>query len=534
MPLRWMLLMLLFAPLFCAAQSLNDGYMFPGDEAWEDPLYEVLDHPQYDMGGMLGTILADGVTYTQVRVRPEVAIWKIGVGLDIDLLIDSDGKIRRKGWESWQDILSKIFYLRFADRSDSLYFKIGCIPDYTLGHGLIFDDYSNMLRYPNEKPIGGYLGVNTNSYGFGFEVYTHDISKNEIIAGRAFLKPLQTLGVPVLRNLKLGVNVGADRNAYGKYPDTDKDGYPDVYDKFPEDDEFWLDTDDDGVADNIDIDLNGNSVLDHPDLNPYVNTVFPNIDEIYPDYPFDEAVYPDSAAQYFSHEPLWVYSLDYDLSLSASEKFSLSHYGEYAVMENYGTGLIWPGFAARFSIFDTKLELRSFSEQFLPAYFNNLYDEQRCQVVYSPAAGENGQRIYSLKTKDSELGQLPQSLGWFGFLRGNLWNLGHLKVAYQDMYNKENTKGKSLWGKLTLMPEKFPRLKEASIYYAQTDVDRVNFKELRNEQAQISGRVVYGYNDSYNVICKYTEYYKDQNADGLIRGKDEIVESIVFGVEFQF
>ena len=129
---------------------------------------------------------------------------------------------------------------------------------------------------------------------------------------------------------------------------------------------------------------------------------------------------------------------------------------------------------------------------------------------------------------------MPESLGWFGYLRGNLWNFAYLKVAYQDMYNKEHTKGKSLWGKLTLMPQKFPKLKEASLYYAQTDVNQVDLKNWRNEQAEVSGRLVYGYNDSYNVICKYSEYYTDLNADGVIRGKDEIVESITFGVEFQF
>ena len=191
-----LLLALLLLPLVLCAQSLNDEYMFPGDEAWEDPTYEILSSPEYSMGGMLGSATVDGVIYSQVRFMPELAIWKLGLGLDIDLLLDGEGKIRREGWDNWADILRKIFYIRFADRTDSLYFKIGSIPDYTLGHGLVFDDYSNMLRYPKVKNIGGYLGLNTSSYGFSFEVYTHDISKNEIIAGRASLQPCEAQNCP--------------------------------------------------------------------------------------------------------------------------------------------------------------------------------------------------------------------------------------------------------------------------------------------------------------------------------------------------
>lgn len=36
----------------------------------------------------------------------------------------------------------------------------------------------------------------------------------------------------------------------------------------------YLDTDNDGVADNDDIDINGNNILDHPTVNPYVEEQF--------------------------------------------------------------------------------------------------------------------------------------------------------------------------------------------------------------------------------------------------------------------
>ncbi len=531
---RSYVILLLLLPMILGAQSLNDGYMFPGDETWEDPEYEILAHPEFGFGGLLGTVTIDGSSYTQFRFLPELALWKLGIGMDIDLLVDSQGQIRREGWEDPDDILRRVLYLRFADRTDSLYFRIGSIPDYTLGHGLIFDDYSNMLRYPEVKATGAYIGVNTNSYGFSFEAYTHDIGQNQILAGRASLKPLQALGIRLLNRLRVGVNLGADRNPRGKYPDTDHDGFPDVYDKFPGDAGKWLDSDDDGLADNVDLDLNGNGVIDHPDLNPYVQQVFPDIDQIYPNYPFDLQLSPDEALRYAEADAIWISSADYELPVIAGRDFYISHYGELAAMNNEGRGLIFPGFALHWTILDAKFELRNFSDNFLPAYFNNLYDEQRCEVVIDPAAGEDGHRRYSLRTKAELLDEARGGLGWFGYLKANLFNLGYVKLAYQDMYNTENRFGKSVWGKLTLIPQKFPKLKEASLYYAQTDVNRIELDKLRCEGARLAGRVVWGYTDQYSLVGRYQEFYTDLNGDGKIAGASETVETLSFGLEFQF
>ncbi|MDP2173464.1 MAG: hypothetical protein Q8J62_06790 [Candidatus Cloacimonadaceae bacterium] len=526
-------LLVALLPLLLFSQSQNDDDMFPGDGQGNE-VYGTVDSPEYGMSGVVGSITIDGNTYSQIRLMPELAIWKFGFGLDIDLLIDSTGKVRKDDWDEWDDIARKILYIRFADRYSPLYFKVGSIPNYTLAHGLIFDGFSNMLRYPVEKNIGGYVGINTPLSGFGFEVYTHDIYKNEILAGRTFVKPLDILDLGLLSNLKVGVNVGVDRNQYGKYPDSDGDGYPDVYDKFPHDRQKWLDSDDDGLADSEDIDLNGNSILDHPDLNPYVNMMFPDILIEYPNYPFDIDVHPDIAEQYLDTKPLWVYSMDYDLPFYESESLRLNHYAEYATIKDHGQGLIFPGFGAKFFIFDAKLEFRNFGANFLPGYFNNLYEEQRCEVVYSPPNEVSGRRVYSLSTKDSSLEGISPTMGWFGSVRANLGNIVVFKLAYQDMYGKDNSTGKSLWAKASLSPDLVPKLQEASIYYAQVNVPWINYLQPRNHSAQVVGRLAYGISDNANLVGKYSERYTDLNDDGIISGKDEIVEMLSFGVEFKF
>ncbi|MFA7030316.1 MAG: hypothetical protein WC179_08585 [Candidatus Cloacimonadaceae bacterium] len=525
------LLFLLLIPLLLAGQSLNDEGIVDEETSAES---SITSSPNFGFGGTLGNVLIDGDYYTQFRLQPEIVIWKFGLGLDIDLLIDSNGNIRKEDWDSWDDALNKLYYFRFAQRQDPFYFKVGSITDYTMGHGLIFDEYSNMLHYPNVKPIGGYVGMNIKSLGAGFEIFTHNVSKNEILGGHLYVQPLKPIGIPLLKNLKVGASIGMDRNPFGKYEDSDEDGYPDVYDKFPDNPSYWLDTDNDGIPDNIDIDLNGNSILDHPSQNPYVQNVFPGIADNYPNYPFDTEVYPDEAMPMSEGNEIRIYGLDYELPILDKKGFGLSHYAEYAMIEDYGSGLIFPGFAARFLIFNLNLEFRNFKDQFLPGFFNHLYDEQRSQVVYTTIESENGRRCYSLKTKESELAGVTSSLGWFGSLKANLGNFAYLRVTYQDMYNDSKTKGKSLWGELTVIPNIIPKLQEASIVYGQSNVDYISFDTLRNENAEIGGKIVYNLSSAFNLALRYSEYYRDLNRDGKIKGNDEIIESMSLGVEFQF
>jgi len=119
-------------------------------------------------------------------------------------------------------------------------------------------------------------------------------------------------------------------------------------------------------------------------------------------------------------------------------------------------------------------------------------------------------------------------------LKANLFNLGYVKLAYQDMYNTENRFGKSVWGKLTLIPQKFPKLKEASLYYAQADVNRIELDKLRCEGARLAGRVVWSYTEQYSLVGRYQEFYTDLNGDGRIAGASETVETLSFGLEFRF
>ena len=92
-------------------------------------------------------------------MRPEIPIGKLGVGLDLYLYFNDDGLY----WESWdfssgaaayRTIVDKIFYLRWGQPGDNLYFRAGALPSVTLGHGSLVNNYSNIMEYPQVRKIG--------------------------------------------------------------------------------------------------------------------------------------------------------------------------------------------------------------------------------------------------------------------------------------------------------------------------------------------------------------------------------------------
>ncbi|MFA7223452.1 MAG: hypothetical protein WC094_01635 [Candidatus Cloacimonas sp.] len=529
---KYLFLVLIILPVFLLGQVSSEETNIPGDSMPEEES-EYPEGTQWGMGGAVGTVTIDNRTYSQIRLQPELQIGKFGIGLDIDLIIDAEGNVRKEDWDELQDYVNKFLYIRFAQRNDPFYFKIGSIPSYTLGNGLIFNNYSNMILYPSVKNVGGYIGVNTNISGLGFEAYSHNIRKNEILAGRVHIQPLAATNIPLLEKLRLGVNAGIDRDQNAKYEDKDGDHIPDIYDKFPKDKMRYLDTDNDGIADEDDIDIDGDGILDHPDYNPYIAQNFPGIEDIAQGYNLDIVIFPDTAAAYNKKDEILIYSADYQLPLIETDHFNLVNYGELAKIDGYGTGMIFPGFSSKFFIFDAKVEFRNFGDQFIPGYFDKQYDQQRAEVKYI-VLEESGSQYWFLTTKESNLENVEASLGWFGYLRANLFDFIYPKIAYQDMYGKNNFLGKSLWGSITINPYMIPKLKEATIYYSQTNTNYINFRYLRNENAYISGRLVYSLSDNANLIGKYSEFYTDINCDGKIKGNDEVIESFTFGVEFQF
>lgn len=475
----------------------------------------------FQMGGSAGSVLVNGETYSEIRLMPEVSFWKIGIGLDVDLLIDKNGNLRKEDWDQGKDYLNKIYYVRYAKRGDPFYARVGGFFSYTLSHGLIMKDYSNMLNYPSTRQIGVQIGVNTPYYGLGMEGFTSNIQENEIIAGRLQSKPIEGIGIPLLKDMIFGVEFATDRNQLGGLEDKDNDHYPDAVDAFPNNNNAWVDTDHDGLPDQNDADLNNNNLID----NQWAQTHFPDIYQagLQSGY-WDMNAVSDSLPKLGNKDDISIFGIDITIPLIERDKFKLEHYGEIAKIQSHGTGFIYPGFYSKFLIFDINLEMRHYGNEFVPAYFDQLYDDQRATI--------SGDSLFI--TKESTIDDFKACTGWYGSITSNLFNFIYMTISYEDMYGDNVTTGKTIQGTIGAYRLAIPKLSTASISYIQSHEKQI-LKELRTPSTMIQGKVGYALSDNTELVAKYQERYTDANLDGKINNNsDEIIKTSIIGVEFHF
>ena len=114
----------------------------------------------FSLGLGIGSATLDGVLYNQLALRPEINIWKIGIGLDLILYIDNEGNIApivKDKWDINNDpslILDKILYIKYGQKTDPGWFKYGSLEGVTLGYGGLVNNYSNMMEFPSVRRVG--------------------------------------------------------------------------------------------------------------------------------------------------------------------------------------------------------------------------------------------------------------------------------------------------------------------------------------------------------------------------------------------
>ena len=186
-------------------------------------------------------------------------------------------------------------------------------------------------------------------------------------------------------------------------------------------------------------------------------------------------------------------------------------------------GFIFPGFYSKFLIFDMNLEYRIYQDDFAPAFFNRLYEEERA-VVNTISD--------SVSTKETTLENYPKLQGWYGSITSNLFNFLYLTIAYEDMYGEDGVNFRSLWSKVNFDTKFIPKLTKAEIAYTQTGFDKLT--EFKTSNAIIEGSIGYSLGGSTQLVAKYQERYLDLDGNGKIKGDDETITTMNIGVEFSF
>lgn len=172
-------------------------------------------------------------TWNSLGFKPDLSFGPFGVGLDLSLrfklMPDQDTAIEifpgdwvpnyEDSGKSFFDLyLPKIMYVRYGQRGENLFVKLGSIDDLTLGNGFIMGNYSNTRFLPAQRVFGLDMGLDGALFDFpfvGIEFISGNLAKMDVLGTRLFVRPLLSTGLPILEDLQVGASLAGDRGIKG-------------------------------------------------------------------------------------------------------------------------------------------------------------------------------------------------------------------------------------------------------------------------------------------------------------------------------
>ena len=491
--------------------------------------------------GAIGSVTIDGKVWNQIAMRPIIPIGKWGVALDLVFYFDAEGNIHSDEWDFSSGsaikntIIDKIYYIRYGHPGNAFYTKIGALDRVDLGYGILVSGYANNMLYPQDRKIGMDFEINSNSYNI--EIFANDLKENiGLFGGRVSTKKL--FGLP------LGFSVVSDRNQYLGLKDSDGDGRPNIVDDFPENNNWWVDTDGDGIADNdpAEWDVDGDGITD-------------TLDSRIPGYT-GETVVLDSDI-FRKGEPInlskdkddiMAFAVDFGFQLLDKEKFSLSIYSQMAQMIGktsdplsgeklkLGMGIVPIAIYSVFGPAKFNLEYRIIPKgRFEFNYWNRLYEIERVALTKS----SDNQIV--LKTKESSLGRFGEQKGYFSRLSINMGSFIEAGASYHDMMGDIwSTKDKSFitnknqtFITSVRLKKSISRIQYANAFYQQRNVPNP-FKFNYTESTVLGYRL--GISMGNGLVLSYTfrRSFRDLNGDGEINGANETIDIRSIETSFSF
>ncbi len=168
--------------------------------------------PQFGLAGGLGLTKMDDDFFLTTSLYPDLAIGKLGVGLEVTLNINKNG-IRKEDWAEWDKALARsIRYIRWGFKGSPLYLQLGQLTSHDIGTGILVGNYTNISAADLQngtRKIGAVVDVD---FGLvGMETLVNNVQDFSLRAGRVYVHP--TMLVPFLHSmnrLSVGFSVAED------------------------------------------------------------------------------------------------------------------------------------------------------------------------------------------------------------------------------------------------------------------------------------------------------------------------------------
>ena len=442
---------------------------------------------------VIGATSIGGENYQQIGIRGDFPLGKFGFGLDIQLYLDANGNIRKDDWDEWTDYLDKIYYLRYGQKNDAFYIKLGGL-DYTyLGYANIVNGYSNMIEYPTIKRLGMEMAIEINDVKA--EVFANNFK--ELFRDNSSILFGTRLSYKVLGDLEIGATIVTDLNEYNGLEDKDEDGIPDDIDEFPNNKDLATEIElyrSKGITEPAIFELTEAGLLSPTEKEDLFNLKKETSQSM-------------------------VLGLDIGYPVFEGDKIKIDVYSQFSHIIEYGWGLTFPGVRVGIGDFLTlKAEYRKQSKEFLYGYYDYTYELERAFFQRNPIDS-----TLNVKTKKESLKNIEESLqGYFAGLSLNLSNWIILDIAYQDLRGNGRDV-KSIRGELALGKTLIPKITTAKAYYYQNNVE--NFQVWKTPST-ILGYVVAYRLGNIDLGFDYRYTFQDKNGDGKIKGDNEVLKTV--------
>lgn len=515
----------------------------------------------FALRGVFGLATIDDKVWGQFALRPTVDFWKIKLGLDIVLYFDQNGKIHQDEWDFSNGtaikntLLDKIYFIQYGTRYEPFYFRAGALNRTTLGYGILVNRYSNTFDYPQQRKIGLDAKIQTKS--LSMQGFVNNFKENcSVVGGR--------VSSVVPTGLHLGITAVTDQNQYLGLQDRDYDGRPDIVDSFPYDDRYWLDSDNDGLADgdSREFDRDGDGLPDIYDLD-----VIHNYWDSLPLGSFNYAFYdslPDTNIKLKNQplnvldhpKPIGAVAIDLSIPIIQSKLTNLAVYSQVAKMSGttrdpetgeyvelqYGFAPI--GVFNHISIFSWQVEYRMIPKgKFDFEYWDYAYEHNRASLTSTEIGGVTSIKV---KPKSDILGEIGTMRGLYGrvdidineyFMIGATYQHMLGDKWYRDKINPELSKYKyqtlESFSASADLTQSLGSIQSASAFYQQRNVP--NFFKFEPTENTVMGFSI-GVKIGWGMIMNYSykRYYLDKNGDGDVSDDNELINMSFLETSFGF
>ena len=494
--------------------------------------------------GAFGAVTIDGKIWNQISLRPILPFGRLSIAFDIALYIDQDGNIHDEGWDFSSGekikntIFDKVYFVRYGKKSDPYYFRVGALDRVSMGYGILVNNYSNSILYPQIRKVG--MEGNFQAFNLKFFGFTNDFKENMGLTG------FRVSG-KIPAGITMGISLAADRNQYLGLKDRDDDGRPDLVDDFPDDNSYWLDTDGDGWADNDTInefDVDGDGWTD-PSFTYSQFGIIIDKDGV------NTKAEPINVKERI--ESIQSIAIDLGMPIMNRGNLGIHIFSQIGMLigkitdpktkkrESLGYGVTPFGVSASFGPARFQWEYRMMPiGNFEFGYFSRSYEIERATFSKNDPVVEIG-NTGTIVTKSSKLGKHGKQNGYFssltvdfntflqgGFsfqnLRGEQWNSG--------LNDFEEETNQSFAANLRIK-KPISKLRIANCFYQQRNVP--NPFEFDYSESSIAGYRI-GLEIGSGMILQYVfrKSFRDLNGDGDVKDKGEVLNITNIETTFSF